>query len=717
MEEELTGCVEKVLFNNEENGYAVAKLEKRSRHDDSICIFGCMPGVQPGNFVSCKGLWKVHPKYGRQFSVSTFELEAPTTIKGIQRYLESGQIRGIGKITAEKIVDKFGFETLEILEREPERLYEIEGFGKKKVAKIIEDFKDQKEIRNVMVFLKEYGIGNQLAKKIYKKYGQKTVTVLKKTPYRLSQDIARVGFKTADKIAFELGIAKDAPERIQAGIDHVLRKLSEDGHTCHPEEKLIEIAKEHLEVEKEHIVQALLILESQKTIIRDALEDQPFVWLSTLFHSEKGITKELKRLKKGETHLRSVNSKKAAEWSEKHHKIEFAPEQRDAIVTSCEEKIHIITGGPGTGKSTITKAILSVYDKIKAKIVLCAPTGKAAKRMSEICRKKAFTIHCLLEFDVINGGFKKNREDPLKADLIIIDEVSMIDTYLLFALLKAVPDSAKVIFIGDVDQLPSVGPGNVLKDMIESEKIKSTRLKQIFRQKQRSNIVLSAHNVNNGLFPILTPPHLKSDLIFHDIQDGEKIAEKIADLVAEEIPSSHKFDPLKDIQVLSPMKRGIIGIENLNIHLQERLNPNKKQLIYFGRAFQEGDKVMQLKNNYQKKVFNGDIGFIEKISILDKLVTVKFDSHIVQYQMSELNELQLAYATSIHKYQGSEAPCIIIPMHTSHFMLLQRNLLYTGITRGKKLVILIGMKKAIALAIQNDKVQTRYSALKNFLVN
>jgi exodeoxyribonuclease V alpha subunit len=719
MDDQISGSVDQVVFTNEDNGWTVARLNRRRGEEEGVCIVGHFPRLKAGEVISCKGRWTHHASHGRQFEVSAFELALPKDLVGIQKYLESGNVKGIGPVNAKRIVEKFGIHTLDVMNNEPERLSEVEGIGKKRVEMIVEHWETEAALRDIMIFLRGHGIGAGLAAKIHKRYGESTITVLKENPYLVARDIFGVGFKTADKIAEEIGIPLDSPVRVHAGLEFILRGLSEEGHTCYPEEDLIALTEKTLEVTLTTIHSAIVALEREDRIIRRELtvEEVPklFVWLRSLFIGERGISKQFDRIKYGKCHIRPVKCDKALEWVQEKQHIKLAKEQMAALQRSLEEKVHIITGGPGTGKSTITKAILAIHEKLSDKILLAAPTGKAAKRLSEITRRRASTIHSLLEYDFTTMQFKKNLDNPLKCDLIIIDEASMIDTYLMHSLLRAIPDEARVILIGDVDQLPSIGPGNVLRDCIESGAISITRLFQIFRQGKDSLITLNAHNINKGIFPEIVAPKGKSDFLFFPIEESQDILAKMLLLVQETLPKEHRFHPLKDIQILSPMRKGVIGIENLNVILQEKINPGKKKIVRFGREFRVGDKVMQIRNNYTKVIYNGDVGFIQDIDLEESLVTVSFDDKLLEYEATELDELTLAYAVSVHKYQGSECPCIIIPIHMSHYKLLQRNLLYTAITRGKKLVILLGTQKAIHLAVQNNEVRKRHTGLSYFL--
>ncbi|CAF23413.1 ATP-dependent RecD-like DNA helicase [Candidatus Protochlamydia amoebophila] len=717
--EQICGYVERLTFHNSENGYTVAQLQQ-PKQSELTCIVGCMPGIQPGETIRCNGNWKTHLIHGRQFEISSFRVEAPADILGIKKYLGSGLIKGIGPKYATRIVDIFGIDTLKIIEESPQRLLEIEGLGTKRVEKIQACWIEQKSIRDVMIFLQGHGVSPAFAQKIFKKYGSQSILKLKDNPYCLARDIFGVGFKTADTVAQKMGISKDSEQRIGAGIEYVLSQLSGDGHVCYPVDEFLKEAETHLEVKADLIEKRLEGLQSEERIILAQLihegKKRDFIWIKPLFIAETGIARELKRLKNGVSTFRSINKEKAVEWVQAQLKIELAPNQKEAVAKAISTKLHIITGGPGTGKSTITNAILQITAILTQKILLAAPTGRAAKRMSEITKRKASTIHSLLEYDFKStGGFKRNRENPLDCDLIIIDEASMIDTFLMYSLLKALPDHTRVIFVGDIHQLPSVGPGNVLSDMITSLTISVTTLKEIFRQAAGSHIITNAHRVNKGMFPSLYNGQ-NSDFFFIECQENEEVLNTIVKLVSQRLPNRYGFNPNQDIQVLAPMKKGLIGTEHLNQSLQMILNPKEHALFRGGQKFQVGDKVMQIRNDYQKEVFNGDIGYILNIDSEEQQVLIQFEDKEVVYDYTDLDELILAYAISVHKFQGSECPCVVMPVHTSHFMLLHRNLLYTGITRGKKLVVLVGTKKALAIAVKKDDVQKRYTSLQNALM-
>jgi exodeoxyribonuclease V alpha subunit len=709
--EQICGYIDDILFINPENGFTVAKL-KESQKKEVTTICGIIPNIQPGETILCDGMWKNHPQYGRQFAVENFQTKTPSDTVGILKYLESGLVKGIGPVYAKRIVDKFLENTLIIIDEMPHRLHEVVGIGKKRIASIIECFKQQKTIRDIIIFLRSHNISPSYAQKIFKKYGNSSIETIKQNPYQMAKDIDGIGFKTADNIAEKIGITKNSPLRISAGIEYTLFELASSGHTCFPLKDFLVIAEKILQTEPALIQQALDNLILQKQIIKQTINNQEFIWLKLFNFFELEIAKDINRILTSFCSLKTINGEKAVAWVENLLKIKLAENQKEAVLNSFLEKIHIITGGPGTGKSTITNAILKITEKLTDKIILAAPTGRAAKRLSQITKKRALTIHALLEFDFTNGGFKKNASNPLKCDLIIIDEASMIDITLMYHLIKAIPSYAKVVFVGDINQLPSVGPGNILKDLIASNKIKTTVLNKIFRQAAGSKIIINAHRINNGEFPYIKTTD-KDDFHFLQIEEPEQILKAILSI----IENQKKFYSTNDIQVISPMKRGLIGTEHLNMVLQNFLNPSDNSFYRAGRCYRLHDKVMQTKNNYQKNVFNGDIGTIYKIDVLNQQMHISFDDRLVEYNFIDLDEIVLAYAVSVHKYQGSECPCVIIPMHISHFKLLTRNLLYTAVTRGKKQVYLISTMKTTAIAINNKEAHMRFTALKEALLS
>jgi exodeoxyribonuclease V alpha subunit len=715
----LQGLLEKISYHNEENDFIVAKLREKDKRELTT-IVGNLSGINPGESLKLTGNWVHNKKFGEQFQVESFEVTKPTTLLGIEKYLASGLIKGIGPVMSERIVEKFGLDTLEVIEKKPERLSEVEGIGPKRISMIKKTWEEQREIKEIMIFLQGHGVSASYSAKIYKQYGNQSIEIVKENPYRLAHDIYGTGFITADKIAQHLGIDRNSPIRAKAGLIYVLNQLTEEGHVYYPENQLIHKAREILHVDEEIILQAIKELSKEKEIFLEDLEPEGnlrAVFLAPLYRAEAGVAQRLMNLKESPSNIRPIHPEKAIEWVQKKLDIELAQRQEDAILLAAASKVLIITGGPGTGKTTIITAILRIFQQLKLRILLAAPTGRAAKRMNEATGWGAKTIHRLLEYSPHQGGFKKDENDPLEADVVIIDEASMVDTLLMHHLLKAIPSHAHLILVGDVDQLPSVGPGNVLKDIIKSGRFTTVTLTEIFRQAQESLIVVNAHKVNQGQFPVLKEVDKieESDFQFIQEEDPEKILQDILDLCSESIPGQYRFHPLKEIQILTPMHKGTIGVANLNIELQKRLNPGASGVTRGAWNFRIGDKVMQIVNNYDKDVFNGDIGWISEIDPEEREVAVDFDGRLVPYDYSDLDEIVLAYAISVHKAQGSEYPVVILPVVTQHYLLLQRNLIYTGITRAKKRVILIGTKKALAIAIRNNKPQRRYTHLSERL--
>lgn len=716
---EICGYIERITYQNPETGYTVAQLQQPG-FKEVTCIVGAMPDLMPGETIRCEGEWKTHLVYGRQFEVQKHRVEAPSDVLGIRKYLGSGLIKGIGPKYAERIVDLFGAETLNIIDADPDRLLDVQGLGKKRVDKIKNCWQAQKTIRDVMVFLQSVEVSPGFAQKIFKTYGDKSIQMVKAHPYALARDIFGVGFKTADKLAEKLGMAKEAPERLDAGVEFVLRELADEGHVCFPVDEFLVEAERVLEVSTELIQARLNFLREEGRIeqLPFVFEGvlRPFLWLRYLYLAEVGIAQEIRRLRSQVSGLRSVDVTKALDWVQTQLALKLAPQQQEAVAMALTDKVQVITGGPGTGKSTITKAILAITCKLTSKILLCAPTGKAAKRITEITSYKAQTIHSLLEFDFRKNAFKKNKEHPLNCDLLIVDEASMIDTQLMNHLLRALPNHARVIFVGDIHQLPSVGPGNVLKDLIASRCLAVTQLTEIFRQAAGSRIVTNAHLINKGALPEISN-HSSSDFFFMEAETPEEVLRNLLALVTQRLPRTYGFDPIQDIQVLAPMKKGVIGTENLNLALQAELNKRDAPLYRGGRKFLVGDKVMQLRNDYEREVFNGDVGIIVDIDPSEQQVVVTIDEREVIYDYADLDELVLAYAVSVHKFQGSEYPCIVMPVHTTHYKLLNRNLLYTGVTRGKKIVVLVGSKRALSIAVHNDDVKRRYTGLYAALID
>lgn len=704
--DQIFGTIERITFRNAENGFTVAKL-KQPKKKDLTTIVGSLATLQPGEEVRLKGMWKLNRQHGQQFEVQEFSVERPKDLKGIEKYLASGWIRGIGPAFAKKIVSYFGEHTFEILDSYPERLKEVPGMGGSRSQKAAESWKEQEELRELTLFLQHYNIPSTHARRLKRIFGANCIERIKENPYTLAQEIRGMGFKSADQMAQKMGFPEDAPTRLISGALHVLFEAAQEGHTCLP---LEEFHKRALHMLNHSVEEILPTLEEQGRV----QIEKGFIWQRPLWMTEKGCAAEFHRLKNARCALRPVQTEKAINWAEEKLKITFAQQQKEALTAALKEKVLIITGGPGTGKSTITKALVQISEKITRKILLAAPTGRAAKRLSEITRKEAQTIHSLLQYDFNAGGFKRDRKNPLPAQLVIVDEVSMLDTSLTYSLLKALPDETRLILIGDVHQLPSVGAGAVLKDIIASNTVPLVRLEEIFRQAQGSQIITNAHRINRGEFPNLMPEK-GSDFFFIKRNEPEDVVKEVVSLVKERLPKKYRWNPIKHIQVLSPMRKGAIGIQALNQVLQEALNPQNEGISYGPQRFCVGDKVMQLKNNYEKEVYNGDIGVIESIDRECEELLVKIEGREIPYFFDELEELTLSYACSVHKYQGSEAPCVVIPFHTSHFMMLQRNLLYTAVTRGKRLVVIVGTGKALAIAIKNEGGLMRYTGLEEAL--
>ncbi|MCD6224182.1 MAG: ATP-dependent RecD-like DNA helicase [Deltaproteobacteria bacterium] len=718
----LDGQVERITYCNEENGFTIARLKVFGQRD-LVTIVGNLMSPTPGAILKMEGEWSVHPKFGEQFKVVKYKTAVPATLYGIKKYLGSGLIKGIGPVMAGRIVKRFSKKTLDIIEYNVEKLVEVDGIGKKRVAMIEKAWKEQKEIRDVMLFLQTHGVSSGYAVKIFREYENNSISVVTENPYRLAEDIYGIGFITADTIAEKLGFSKDSEKRIEAGILYVLHQLSDEGHVYYPYEGLINKSREILAVERDVVVDAIAVIAVNKKIIIEDLNpgiekfavNNKAVYLAKFYLCETRVAGMIKRLVFSPGCMRSIDIDSAVAWVQEQLSMHLAEKQIKAVAGSYQEKMMIITGGPGTGKTTIINAILKIFSKITDRIMLAAPTGRAAKRMNETTGYKAKTIHRLLEYSFVNGGFQKNEKKPLNCDLLIIDEASMIDTVIMYHLLKAIPPEAKFILVGDVNQLPSVGAGNILNDIIESGLVPVVKLDEIFRQARESRIIVNAHRINKGMMPYLTSNDKKNDFYFIEQEDPEKVLDIILRLVRERVPGSFGFDSVNDIQVLSPMHRGVAGAANLNIKLQEALNPSGVGIVRGNRNFRVNDKVMQIRNNYDKNVFNGDIGRIIKVSTEDQEVSISFDGRRIAYDFNDLDELVLAYAVSVHKSQGSEYPVVIIPVLTQHYMLLQRNLVYTAVTRGRRLVVVVGTKKAMAIAIKNDKTRMRYTYLKERL--
>lgn len=717
--EKICGTVDTIIFASQDNRFTVLKLspEKLSTQI-TVTLNGMAPLI--GQLLEIEGEWVKHPKFGQQFKATTYKTVAPTEISGIEKFLASGAINGIGPAMAKKIVAEFGEKTLEIIAKSPNELLKVPGIGKKTAEKISTSYLEQSELTEIMVWLENHGISNTYAGKIFAKYGSFAIDIMEKDIYRLFQDIEGIGFLTADKLAFNLGIQREDKRRIISGIDYALMQLCNNGHCCIPEMALVDKTAKILQVNNQIIFTILKERIDNGSLNTEIVGGETLIYPPYLYYAEKKVATRLLQLQQATEPLSEDNLSLFIKVWEKDNQIQLAQKQKEAIKACLHHGVLVLTGGPGTGKTTVIKGILSILKAQGLKIRLAAPTGRAAKRLSETTGQKALTIHRLLEAnnlaqdDNLQLGFSKDIDDQLDADVIILDEVSMVDIVLMHHFLNAVPDGCRIILVGDTDQLPAVGPGSVLKDIIRSQKVPAIRLDEIFRQAQTSMIIQNAHIINAGRLPDLRKQY--SDFVFYELNDDTSITQKILDLCTKDLPHEG-FDVLKDVQILSPMHRFLCGVENLNLMLQEQLNPKKNQdeLKYSSQTFRVGDKVMHIRNNYQKNVFNGDIGFIQDIN--NEKLTVDYFDHIVTYEKNELNELTLAYASSVHKSQGSEYKVVIIPLSTSHYIMLQRNLLYTAITRAKQKVIIIGSKKALMTAIQSNRTQKRYTLLAERLAH
>lgn len=712
----LEGVLERITFQNEENGYTIAKLLPKGKIQP-VTVVGTLAGVQVGESLVLDGLWVNHHQYGRQFEVKSYQVRYPATLEGIRKYLGSGLIKGVGPVTARKIVDHFGLKTLDILDQSPDQILQVPGIGPSKADLIGTAWVEQQQIKEVMLFLQSHGVSASLAVKIYKQYGETSIQVVRETPYQLARDIFGVGFKTADQIAQKMGLAMDSPDRIQTGLLYALGNLSNEGHCYATTDQLLAEVVPLLDLARELCSAQIENLIKQEAIIYD----RDVLYLPPFYHAERGVANKLLRIM--HSSLDRLGSFKKLNWPllfsvlDKTSKLQLTDQQKLAIQTALTQKISVLTGGPGTGKSTITGSIIQLMKEKHASVLLAAPTGRAAKRLSETTGLQAKTIHRLLEFTPSEGvNFARDRENPLDADLIIIDETSMVDILLMNHLLNAIEAGSHILFVGDMDQLPSVGAGNVLRDLIESNVIPVIRLDTIFRQAEDSYIIVNAHRINNGEMPLFTKDAVDF-FLFPEI-DAIKAADWVIDLVSQRIPNKFGFEPFKDIQVLTPMHRGACGVTELNERLQNSLNPEdprKSEVRHGSRIFRVGDRVMQIRNDYERKIFNGDLGVIDTIDTENHIIMVNFEERMVPCETLQLEELVHAYAISIHKSQGSEFPVVVIPLLMQHYMMLQRNLLYTAVTRARKLVVMVGDKKSIGMAVRNNKIALRNTLLKERL--
>ena len=713
--EVLAGIVERVTFHNSDNGFCVLRIKARG-HRNLVTVVGHSATISAGEWITATGEWINDYTHGPQFRAHFLKTSPPTSIEGIEKYLGSGMIRGVGPVYANKLVKAFGNKVFEIIEAEPERLREVPGIGDMRAKRITDAWFEQKAVREIMVFLHSNGVGTARAVRIFKTYGADAIQIMSENPYRLARDIRGIGFKTADAIAMKLGIETTAMIRLRAGISYALNEAMNDGHCALPLTELMPLAVTLLDVSETLLETALDLELKEGNVIADQIEDSSCIFLSGLYRAEQVICERIRKLSAGKIPWPAINADKALPWIEKNTAMTLVESQIAAIRLALSSKVMVITGGPGVGKTTIVNSILRILSVKGVNLILCAPTGRAAKRMSEATGYEAKTIHRLLEFDPKTGGFKRGQEKPIDCDLLVVDEASMVDVLLMQSLLKAVPDKGALLIVGDIDQLPSVGPGQVLADIISSQVVPVVRLTEVFRQAAKSRIITTAHKINQGVIPDLTKIDDTSDFYFIKADDPETAVGRIVELVKERIPKRFGLDPIRDIQVLCPMNRGGIGARSLNVSLQNVLNPaSDRKVERFGWIFAPKDKVMQIENDYDKEIYNGDIGYIEDVNAEAAELIVNFDGRLVVYGFGELDTLVPAYATTIHKSQGSEYPAVVIPVLMQHYMMLQRNLLYTGVTRGKKLVVFVGQKKAIAIAVRNASSRRRWSKLNEWL--
>lgn len=709
----VSGTVASIVFRNDETGYTVCTIKTREgvrQPETFVTIVGNCAAIWEGEELHAEGQWSRHPSHGPQFQAKTITCITPTSAEGIRRYLASGMIKGIGPKFAQRIVDKFGEQTLDVIDKESGRLREVEGIGDERHKRIRESWTEQRGVREIMIFLQSHGIGTAKASRIYRQYGADAIAIVKRNPYRLCEDVWGIGFKTADNIALSVGIPHDSEVRARAGLIYTLQVEADDGGHCFTNDAdLLLHAQELLNISVEMLAEALTKEFERGTLVKE----ENRIYLRDLFWAETRVAFKVHTLIETPRNFPPIDAEKAIAWAEGKMGLHLAPLQREALGNAIQAKVSLITGGPGVGKTTIIRALTEIFGARRLDVHLAAPTGRAAKRMAEATGREALTIHRLLKFNPSYGGFEFNAENPLSGDCFIVDETSMIDIRLMEQFLQALPPSATLILVGDTDQLPSVGPGNVLRDLIGSQAIPCCRLDTIFRQDTSGLIVRNAHRVNHGeAFETQTG---ESDFYFVETGEPEKIIARTVELMTERIPNKFNLNPLTDVQVLSPMRKNLLGTENLNEVIQAALNPSGPSLVRGCTHYRRGDRVMQMRNNYDKEVFNGDIGFIKEVDEEDRVMVVLFDGRPVRYAQAELDELVLAYACSIHKSQGSEYPAVIVLMHTQHYKLLQRNLLYTAITRGKRLVLVVGSSRAVAIAIRANQVRERRTTLKERL--
>ena len=713
----LNGFIERVTYHNPENGFAVLRVKVKGRAD-LVSVVGSTTSVTAGEHVEASGRWVIDRQHGQQFKADELKTTHPASAEGIEKYLASGAVRSIGPKLAQKIVSIYKERTLDIFESYSEMLLHVNGIGQGRLQRIRQSWEEQREVRKITLFLTEHGITSGRAVRIYRTYGHESIAKIKENPYQLADDIRGIGFKTADELAAKLGIDRNSPYRARAAVRYTLQELASQGHCGYPEPGVVEHAIKLVEIDQEIIEDAVMTVVQEGSVIRESVEGESWLYLAALFRAEVGLAQSVHRISSSSPHpLPQIDVEKALAWVEQKLGIQLAAAQQEAIRQACQHKMLVITGGPGVGKTTLVRSILEIFSAKGLKCVLAAPTGRAAKRLAETTDRTAKTVHRLLEFDPANGEFKRNQDHPLTGDLFVLDETSMVDVVLGHQVLRAIPSEACVILVGDVDQLPSVGPGSVLADVIASKVVPVVRLTEIFRQASESRIISAAYAINGGQMPNLSTSEELTDFYFVESNEPDAIEEMVVRLVKERIPTRFGFDSKSDIQVLTPMNRSVLGARNLNQVLQTALNPGggDPEVQRFGWIFRLGDRVIQTENNYDRDVFNGDLGIVEKINRIEQTMAVNFEGRPVEYDFGDLDELSLAYVLSIHKSQGSEFPCVVIPLHTQHYLMLQRNLLYTAVTRGKKLVVLVGTKKALGMAVRRVDTGRRYTALRRRL--